>query len=100
MCTTRVFSFGNQVVESQETQQAAFYGGRYVYSFKMVNEWFYTFLQTLNDGRSLDEAQASLRNIIILQVNYLQDWKINELWDHGLVKLIVRVSTGHSLCLF
>ncbi|GJJ73156.1 transcriptional enhancer factor [Entomortierella parvispora] len=67
MCTTRVFSFGNQVVESQETQQAAFYGGRYVYSFKMVNEWFYTFLQTLNDGRSLDEAQASLRNITILQ---------------------------------
>ena len=70
MCTTRVFSFGNQVVESQETQQAAFYGGRYVYSFKMVNEWFFTFLQTLNDGRSLDEAQASLRNITILQVNY------------------------------
>ncbi|KAG0053282.1 hypothetical protein BGZ83_001382 [Gryganskiella cystojenkinii] len=67
MCTTRVFSFGEQVVESQETQQAAFYGGRYVYSFKMVNEWFHTFLQSLNDGRTLEEVQTSLRNMTIVQ---------------------------------
>ncbi|KAF9951145.1 hypothetical protein BGZ70_001113 [Mortierella alpina] len=74
-CSTTVYSFGKEIVGCIETRQASWQQGRFVYQFKMVDEWMQDYLHTLREG-SLEEMESSLQNMTIVQLNLLQtnDW--------------------------
>ncbi|CAO3569365.1 unnamed protein product [Mortierella alpina] len=65
-CSTTVYSFGKEIVGCIETRQASWQQGRFVYQFKMVDEWMQDYLHTLREG-SMEEMESSLQNMTIVQ---------------------------------
>ncbi|KAF9959228.1 Transcriptional enhancer factor TEF-3 [Mortierella alpina] len=65
-CSTTVYSFGKEIVGCIETRRASWHQGRFVYQFKMVDEWMQDYLHTLREG-SIEEMESSLQNMTIVQ---------------------------------
>ncbi|KAF9940766.1 hypothetical protein BGZ65_006159 [Modicella reniformis] len=67
-CSTVIYSFGAKVLESSEVQQASFVDGRFVHSFEFVNQFFDAFLSGIRNLGTLDEVEAALCNLSLLQI--------------------------------
>ncbi|XP_055339311.1 transcriptional enhancer factor TEF-1-like isoform X2 [Paramacrobiotus metropolitanus] len=76
-CSTRVCSFGKQVVEKVEKDVARFEGGRYMYriSRSQMCEYMINFVLKLKDLPQKDMMNSVLENFTILQVITNDDTK-------------------------
>ncbi|KAI8354014.1 TEA/ATTS domain family-domain-containing protein [Blakeslea trispora] len=67
-CTTTIYSFGNVVLESKETQQAFWVTeGKYMYNFVFVNQFFDAFMKGIRSLQSWDEVDIAINNLCIVQ---------------------------------
>ncbi|KAG0736769.1 hypothetical protein G6F57_013190 [Rhizopus arrhizus] len=67
-CTTAIYSFGNVVLESKESQQALWVEERkYMYSFVFVNQFFDAFMKGLKSLQSWEEVDIAISNLCIIQ---------------------------------
>lgn len=70
-CTTTVYSFGNIVLESKESQQALWLTeGKYVYNFALVNQFLDAFIKGIRSLLSWEEVDMAINNLCIVQVMY------------------------------
>ncbi|KAL4213586.1 hypothetical protein AB4K20DRAFT_1887406 [Rhizopus microsporus] len=67
-CTTTVYSFGNIVLESKESQQALWLTeGKYVYNFALVNQFLDAFIKGIRSLLSWEEVDMAINNLCIVQ---------------------------------
>ncbi|KAI8366942.1 TEA/ATTS domain family-domain-containing protein [Choanephora cucurbitarum] len=67
-CTTTIYSFGNVVLESKETQQAFWVTEeKYMYNFVFVNQFFDAFMKGIRSLQSWDEVDIAINNLCIVQ---------------------------------
>ncbi|CEG84533.1 Putative Genomic scaffold, msy_sf_9 [Rhizopus microsporus] len=67
-CTTTVYSFGNVVLESKESQQALWLNEeKYVYNFALVNQFFDAFIKGIRSLPSWEEVDMAINNLCIVQ---------------------------------
>lgn len=71
-CSTKVCSFGKQVVEKVETEYARFENGRFVYRIHRspMCEYMINFIHKLKHLPEKYMMNSVLENFTILQVNY------------------------------
>ncbi|KAF9344076.1 hypothetical protein BGX26_004835, partial [Mortierella sp. AD094] len=67
-CLTLTYSFGTKVLESSEIKQATFVNGKTVHSFEFVNQFFNAFLSGIKTLRTIDEVEAALSNLSLIQI--------------------------------
>ncbi|KAI9244499.1 TEA/ATTS domain family-domain-containing protein [Sporodiniella umbellata] len=68
-CTTTIYSFGNVVLESKESQQALWVNeGKYMYNFVFVNQFFDAFMKGIRSLQSWEEVDMAINNLCIVQV--------------------------------
>jgi hypothetical protein len=68
-CTTTIYSFGNVVLESKESQQALWVNeGKYMYNFVFVNQFFDAFMKGIRSLQSWEEVDIAINNLCIVQV--------------------------------
>jgi hypothetical protein len=72
-CSTKVCSFGNQVVEKVENEHAQYESGRYVYRFENspMCEYMITFINKLKQLPEKNLKNSVLENFSVLQVRKL-----------------------------
>lgn len=72
-CSTKVCSFGNQVVEKVETEQAQYENGRYVYRFENspMCEYMVSFVNKLKQLPDKNSKNQVLENFSVLQVIHI-----------------------------
>ncbi|KAG1328423.1 hypothetical protein G6F62_008159 [Rhizopus arrhizus] len=67
-CTTTIYSFGNVVLESKESQQALWVNeGKYMYNFVFVNQFFDAFMKGIRSLQSWEEVDIAINNLCIVQ---------------------------------
>ncbi|KAI9279562.1 TEA/ATTS domain family-domain-containing protein [Sporodiniella umbellata] len=67
-CTTTIYSFGNVVLESKESQQSLWLNkGKYMYNFVFVNQFFDAFVKGLLSLQSWEEVDIAISNLCIVQ---------------------------------
>lgn len=67
-CTTTIYSFGNVVLESKESQQALWVNeGKYMYNFVFVNQFFDAFMKGIRSLQSWEEIDIAINNLCIVQ---------------------------------
>lgn len=71
-CSTKVCSFGNQVVEKVENEQAQYENGRYVYRFENspMCEYMITFINKLKQLPEKNLKNSVLENFSVIQVSW------------------------------
>jgi transcriptional enhancer factor len=72
-CSTKVCSFGNQVVEKVESENAQYEAGRYVYRFENspMCEYMITFINKLKQLPEESLKNNVLENFSVLQVRLI-----------------------------
>lgn len=76
-CSTKVCSFGNQVVEKIENEHAQYESGRYVYRFENspMCEYMITFINKLKQLPEKNLKNSVLENFSVLQIIKNNDTK-------------------------
>ncbi|KAI8601750.1 TEA/ATTS domain family-domain-containing protein, partial [Dissophora ornata] len=67
-CSTLIYSFGDNVLESSQMKQATFVNGTFVHSFEFVNQFFNAFLSGIRTLGTLEEVEVALCNLSLVQI--------------------------------
>ncbi|KAG1460520.1 hypothetical protein G6F56_005930 [Rhizopus delemar] len=89
-CTTTIYSFGNVVLESKESQQSLWLNkGKHMYNFVFVNQFFDAFIKGLLSLQSWEEVDIAISNLCIVQT--FEDVEIKMISPQELTPSLVMV---------